>query len=45
MDYAEGGDLWSKINNQIKSKAQAGAGGGEGQAGYFSDDQVLTWFA
>ena len=38
MDYADGGDLQSKIKERYK---QRGAGG---RMNYLSEDQLLDWF-
>lgn len=38
MDYADGGDLQSKIKEKHKKKAQTGT------LEYYSEEQVLSWF-
>ena len=38
MDFADGGDLQSKIKEQIKK------GQSMGKKQYFSEDQILNWF-
>jgi len=43
MDYANGGDLKSELENRAKGKEDA-AGNRDGVKQYLTEDELLTWF-